>query len=151
MKRPFRVLFVVALSLGLGLAGCTPKTAFRGNAPLPSQLNLVEVGQSTQTDIQRLIGSPSTIGTFDPHIWYYMSQRTEQWAFLDPEVVEHQILVLVFDKNSVLQHIKKYNKEDLQAIAISGEETHTAGHSPGVFQQILGNFGRIKQDTPAPQ
>ena len=41
----------------------------------------IEPGQSAQGDVVQLLGSPSSLATFDDHTWYYVSQRTERHSF----------------------------------------------------------------------
>ena len=124
--------------------GCDPKTAKRGNMPLESQMAQVKLGESSKNDIARLFGSPSTMGTFDDNVWYYMSRHTEQYAFLDPKVVKHQVLVLTFDENAVLTTMKAYDENSLTRIRMEADKTPTAGNKLGVLEQILGNLGRFK-------
>ncbi|WP_259779683.1 outer membrane protein assembly factor BamE [Aestuariispira ectoiniformans] len=135
--------FVAATGLALAVAGCSPKVAIRGNLPLPSQMEQVHVGSSNKAEVQRLLGSPSTVGTFDSQTWYYMSQRKEQWAFFEPEIVDHQVLVLYFDDRGILQQMQHYTKDDLRKIALQERVTPTSGHSLGFIEQLLGNVGRF--------
>lgn len=134
---------ILATGVSIAATGCTPKVAVRGNLPLPSQMEQVKVGSSTKSEVQRLLGSPSTLGTFDAQTWYYMSQRKEQWAFFEPEIVDHQVLVLYFDDVGTLQQMQHYTKEDLREIAIQERVTPTSGHSLGFIEQLLGNVGRF--------
>ena len=134
---------ISAMAVAVLANACSPKIEQRGNMPTPHQMEQVAVGKSTKLEIQKILGSPSTVGTFDAQIWYYMSRRTEQWAFFDPDVVEQQVLVLYFDEKSVLQQMQRYTEEDLRQIALQERETPTAGHSLSVLEQLLGNFGRF--------
>lgn len=142
--RPLKTM-IAATVLAIAVSGCSPKVAIRGNLPLPSQMEQVQVGSSTKSEIQRLMGSPSTIGTFDSQTWYYMSQKTEQWAFFEPEIIDHQVLVLYFDDAGTLQQMHKYTQDDLREIALQERETPTSGHSLGFIEQLLGNVGRFGQ------
>jgi outer membrane protein assembly factor BamE (lipoprotein component of BamABCDE complex) len=90
---------LTGLAALLLLAACEPKTAIRGNLPRESQLQEIRVGQDSKSRVRDILGTPSTIGTFDQDVWYYMSQKTEQWAFFEPEIVDHKILALYFDAN----------------------------------------------------
>lgn len=144
-KARMKRLTVLAAGIGMAaaVAGCSPKVSIRGNLPLPSKLEQVDVGSSSKREVQRLLGSPSTIGTFDSQTWYYMSQRKEQWAFFEPEIVDHKVLVLYFDDQGTLQQMQQYTKDDLREIALQERVTPTSGHSLGLIEQILGNVGRF--------
>ena len=145
---PFSRAIRYGLSVGvvaLALGACEPKVALRGNLPLDSQLEQVEVGRSNKSEVQRLIGSPSTVGTFDDDTWYYMSQRQEQWGFMEPEVTDHKVLVMYFDQNGVLDFMQKYTEDDLREIAYSDRVTPTSGRELSILEQLFGNFNRFRR------
>ena len=135
-------LGVTLVCSALILGACTPKTAVRGNLPRPHQMEELKIGQN-KNEVARILGTPSTVGTFDSNTWYYMSRTTEHWAFFEPEVVDHQVLVLYFDENQVLSNQQLYTKEDLREIALQERETPTSGHELGILEQLLGNFGKF--------
>ena len=132
-----------AIAMALAVSACSPKVAQRGNMPAQFQLDQVKVGTSTMPQVRQALGSPSTIGTFDQQVWYYMSRSTEQWAFFEPTITQQQVLVLYFNDQSVLQNMQRYTEEDLREIALQERTTPTAGHSLGVLEQLLGNFNRF--------
>ncbi len=133
---------LACLVIGLAVAGCTPKTALRGNEPREADLEKLQVGVAKKADVQQILGSPSVLGTFDSNVWYYMSRKTEQWAFFEPDVIEQQVLAVYFDDQDVLQHMQTYDKDDARDIAYSERETPTAGNKLGFFEQIFGNLGK---------
>lgn len=136
--RPIALGLFVAVALG----ACTPKTSLRGNLPREAQLEKLELGVANKNDVATMIGTPSVLGTFDSNVWYYISRTTEQWAFMDQEVVEQQVLAMYFDENGVLQHVERYSEDDARDIASSDRITPTAGKELGFFEQIFGNLGR---------
>ncbi|RVU39626.1 outer membrane protein assembly factor BamE [Hwanghaeella grinnelliae] len=140
--RHARLLASVAV-IALAATACTPKTALRGNLPRPHQIEQLEVGKQRKTQVESIMGSPSVIGTFDDNIWYYMSRRTEQWAFFPEEVVEQKVLALYFSNEGVLQHVETYTEDDAREIATSSRTTPTAGKELGVLEQIFGNVGKF--------
>ncbi|MDF1748001.1 MAG: outer membrane protein assembly factor BamE [Alphaproteobacteria bacterium] len=138
--------FKISASLGvmiLALSACDPKVALRGNDPLESRLEQITVGQSTKRDVVASIGTPSTIGTFDDNVWYYMSQRKETWAFYPPEVTENQVLAFHFDANGTLQNIDTYDKDALTEVKLEEKETPTSGRTMSIMEQLFGNLGRF--------
>ena len=76
--------------------------------------------------------------------WYYISRRTEQWAFLPKEVAIQKIVVLYFDERT-LQRVEEYNEDDIRQVAHVERETPTAGHSMTVLEQLFGNLGRFNK------
>ena len=141
-RRLSTVMLCCAAAVALTLSACAPKTALRGNQPRAYQLEQLEVGQQRKREVARILGSPSVAGTFDDSTWYYISRRTESWAFFGEEVVEQQVLALYFDDAGVLQHMETYTQDDARNIATSDRTTPTAGRELGFFEQIFGNLGR---------
>lgn len=129
---------VAAMMLG----ACEPKSAIRGNLPRPHQLEQIEVGSVDKGQVAEILGSPSSLGTFDSNVWYYISRQTEQWAFMEENVVDQQVLALYFDDAGMLQRMDRYTGEDARDIAYSDRVTPTAGKSMNFFEQMFGNFGR---------
>lgn len=142
------ITVALALTLAAGLAACSMRTANRGNLPTESQLAKIEVGKHTKRYVKKLIGSPSTLATFDSQIWYYIGRRTEQWAFFEEEIIDQQIIAIYFDQKNVIEHIERYDKDDIRLIEMNGRVTPTAGHELGVIEQIIGNFGRFNRNRP---
>ncbi|MCR9219589.1 MAG: outer membrane protein assembly factor BamE [Alphaproteobacteria bacterium] len=144
--RSRRVVKAALLGLGavLFLGACEPKTALRGNLPRESQIEQIRVGQDTKSRVRDILGTPSTIGTFDQDVWYYMSQKTEQWAFLEPEIVDHQVLALYFTPDGVLQNVVTYTQEDLREVEYADRKTPTSGRELTFLEQLFGNVNRFR-------
>ena len=146
--RQLRLLAGAAL-IALTATACTPKTALRGNLPRDYQIEQLEVGKQRKTQVESILGSPSVLGTFDDNVWYYMSRRTEQWAFFEEEVVEQRVMALYFNDAGVLQHVETYSEEDARDIATTNRTTPTAGKELGIFDQIFGNLGKVGGAAPS--
>ncbi|HEV7369497.1 outer membrane protein assembly factor BamE, partial [Arenibaculum sp.] len=93
MAKETRKLLLAAGAM-LALAACSPTVNTRGNLLEADRLAQVQPGTSTQDDVAALLGSPSSVGTFDPNVWYYIGQRTEKTAFFRPDVAERKVVVL---------------------------------------------------------
>jgi outer membrane protein assembly factor BamE (lipoprotein component of BamABCDE complex) len=132
---------MIALVLAGLVLGCETKTAVRGNLPTPSQLQAVKVGESTRSDVVKLLGNPSTRGTFDSQTWYYISRQTEQWAFLSPEVTDQQVVAIYFNDRGKVQHIEHYQLADGRDVQPVDRKTATTGHELGFWEQMFGNLG----------
>lgn len=142
LSAPVKLCGVLAAVL-ITLTACEPKVALRGNEPLVSRMEQIEVGRSTKNDVASLIGTPSTVGTFDNDTWYYMSQRKESWAFYSPEVTEASVIALNFDETGVLQNITKIDESQFTEVSYREQETPTAGRTMSILEQLFGNFGRF--------
>jgi outer membrane protein assembly factor BamE (lipoprotein component of BamABCDE complex) len=132
------------------LASCETIVDQRGFAPTPGSVEKLEVSSQSREDVVRLIGSPSAVSTFNPNVWYYISQKQETWAFLKPVMLDQDVLQLSFNESGRLQAMKKYNLADGRDIDMVSRITPTAGKELTVLEQIMGNVGRFsgpRQDT----
>lgn len=129
------------------LSACAPVINIRGQQPDPDVLAKIEAGTTSQRDVERALGTPSTKGVFRENVWYYMSERTERTAFFAPELLERKIIAVVFDKVGVVEDIVTYTENDKQEIALVARITPTAGNELSIIQQLFGNIGRFAE-TP---
>ena len=149
MRRTVPFVLVGALALPL-LAACETIIDQRGFAPTPGSVEKLDVGSQSREDVIRLIGSPSTVATFNPNVWYYISQKQEYYAFFKPEMIEQNVLQLTFNESGRLQAMKKYDLADGKDIDMVSRITPTAGKELTILEQLLGNVGRFsgpRQDT----
>tara|TARA_B100000459_G_C8565609_1_gene196102 strand:- start:277 stop:738 length:462 start_codon:yes stop_codon:yes gene_type:complete len=144
MRKPL-VIAVIATTVTVAAAGCAPRSANRGNIPAPSQLEKLQVGKHSKEYVRTLLGTPSTVGTFDKEVWYYIGRRTEKWAFFDESVIQQQVVAVYFDPTGTVEHIQKYDKNDSREIDLVEGKTPTSGRELGIFEQIIGNLGRFNR------
>lgn len=127
----------------LGLGACAPRIDTRGNLPDPDTVLEVQPGIHDRDQVATILGSPSTVATFEDDTWYYISRRTEQIAFFEPEVIDQQVLVVKFGQDGLVRDMKIYGVEDGQVIEPVSRTTPTSGRDLTVLQQIFGNLGRF--------
>ncbi len=147
----------LALTLA-GTASCSvvsPIERHHGYLAEKNAFDSVELGKDTKATLTQKLGSPSTKGTFDPNVWYYISHKEERFAFLNPDTVDQDILEVRFDNNGRVTALKRYDVKDGQNIAYVNRETPTRGKELSFWEQMFGNVGRglpggagQKQQTP---
>jgi len=142
MKKRLRTNFYTLIAIPLMLSSCTPVVAQRGNMLEDYQLQDVQTGTHTQSDILRLLGSPTTVSTFDTKVWYYIGQETEKRGILDAEVKNERIVAVTFNEEGVVQDIKEIDSDRLD-IPYARTKTPTHGNDLTFTQQLLGNLGRF--------
>jgi outer membrane protein assembly factor BamE (lipoprotein component of BamABCDE complex) len=134
------------------LAACSPTIQQEGNVPDADQVVQINPGVDDKNRVVQLLGSPSSISTFEDRTWYYISRRTETTAFFDPRVVEQEVLAVVFDSQSIVQDMKVYGLEKGRMVQMVDRITPTYGNDLTFVQQVLGNLGRFnnpnKKSTP---
>jgi outer membrane protein assembly factor BamE (lipoprotein component of BamABCDE complex) len=133
----------------VALAGCSGTIDQRGDLPDPVKLAEIQPGVTTKDGITQLIGSPSSVSTFNDRTWYYISRRTEQVAFFDPTVLDQEVVVVAFDDSGVVHDVARRTLADGRAIEPSERETPAPGHHLTFLEQLLGNVGRFSAPTSA--
>src|SRR5215470_15019925 len=85
--RALATLLVVSAPLG----GCFTQTYQRGYVLADGALDQIPLG-ATQEQVLIVLGTPSTVATVSGEVFYYISQRTEQTAFMPQRVVDQRVI-----------------------------------------------------------
>lgn len=131
---------IAAVSL---LAACSADVAQRGNLPTRGELARIHPGTTTKAEVEKLLGSPSSTGVFDGDSWYYISKRTRQIAFFDPDVLDQEVYVIRFDKQGVVSGVDHRTLKNGRAVAMAPGATPAPGRHLTFFEQIIGNIGKF--------
>jgi outer membrane protein assembly factor BamE (lipoprotein component of BamABCDE complex) len=137
--------FLVVGFLALMLAACAPRVEINGNRPHADLLDKIEPGLQRQSDVAELLGSPSSVSTFQGDVWYYISERREKVAFFQPTLLDRRIVAIRFDDKRVVQGMVVYTEDNAKNIQIVDRKTPTAGKELNIFQQFLSNLGRFNK------
>lgn len=125
------------------LAGCAETVHTRGNLPDPTVVASIEPGKHTRAQITKLLGTPSTIATFEREIWFYIGGRVKSQSFFAPEVLERKVLTIQFDKRGVVKAVDNFDATKIEKIELVQRETPTKGKDLTLLQQLIGNVGRF--------
>jgi outer membrane protein assembly factor BamE (lipoprotein component of BamABCDE complex) len=138
-----RAVAPLAALAALGLAACAPNISTHGHRLDTAALAQIEPGQSSQGDVVQLLGSPSSLATFDDRTWYYVSQRIERRTFYFNTVVAQDVVAIEFDDQGTVNRIDRHDLNGAREIDVVDRETPTAGNELTVLEQFLGNIGRF--------
>lgn len=139
-------LVLATLLFGIGVSACTPRAGTHGDPLVRDRVNSIVPGVHTRDDVAAILGSPSTNSPFDGEKWYYISSRTETFAFLPREEFDRQVVVIAFDESGRVRSVEKFGQERGQDVAIVRRETPTAGNDLNLVQEFLGNIGRFNKN-----
>ena len=137
---------LLGLSL-VALAACSPPVETRGNPPDPAILGEVTPGQTTKDQVEALLGTPSSVAPFSKNTWYYIGQKTERFAFFDPEVLDQQVVAVVFDEKGTVTEIRRFSQKDGQSVEVVDRETPTRGKELTFARALLGTLGILGRDS----
>ena len=100
------------------------------------QLEQVPIGASKE-QVDFVLGTPSTTGNFGNEVYYYISQKTQQTAFMRPRVIDRRILAVYFDQNQSVTRIADYGMQDGRVFDFIGRTTPTTGEEVTFLSQVL--------------
>jgi outer membrane protein assembly factor BamE (lipoprotein component of BamABCDE complex) len=144
MFRHYRSL-VVALAAATVLSACVPTIDQRGNLPEPDRLAEIHPGSTTKEQVVKILGTPSSTGVFNDSSWYYISRKTEQVAFFEPDVVDQQVFIVNFDDKGVVKSVNHRTLADGRSIQPAPGATPAPGRELTFLEQIIGNVGRFSK------
>ena len=148
------VLAAAAAAVLIGTAACTPITSYAGFQAVDAKPADLKVGEDTKSTVLAKLGSPSATSTFDPNLWYYVTQVSERIAFYNPRVASREVVAVAFRKeDEQVTDVKRYGLTDGKIIAFNNRETPTRGREMTVLEQLLGNVSRgtmLPQDELGP-
>lgn len=136
---------ILVAATALLLAACAPRVDTHGFMPNAELIEQVEPGAVSKLDVADILGSPSTIATFDQDTWYYITQKTQNFAFFKPEIVDQQVLVINFDEEDMVASVNRYTIEDGLIVDPVSRKTPTVGKELTFLQQLFGNIGRFSK------
>src|SRR4029079_11874441 len=136
MRRTVPLVLVCTVT-SLILGACETVIDHRGFSPTPGSVEKLGTGTQSREDVIRLVGTPSAVATFNPNVWYYISQQQETFAFLKPSIVEQHVLQLNFHDAGRLTSLKSYDLKDGQDIDMVSRVTPTAGKELTILEQLL--------------
>ena len=135
------VLVLGIVFLSSGLSACVETRENQGYVLENHHLDRVQEGMSKE-QVLGVLGSPTLTSNYGQEKWVYLGQRTTRVAFSRPDVIDQEVLELVFE-NDVVSDLQRRGLEDARDIAVSKEITPTEGNEITVLEQLLGNLGRF--------
>lgn len=133
-----------ALGLAFTAVGaCTTIKDQNGYIQDEEMISYVSPGVDNKESVATMLGRPSLTSTFDDNTWYYVTQLTQQIAFLTPEAIAHQVMAVSFDEKGNVAELNYYDKSDIVDVSLSGDATPTRGRELGFLEQLFGNIGQV--------
>ncbi len=135
---------MLALVVG-AVVGCGATVDQRGNLPEADKLAEIQPGTTTREQVVKILGTPSSTSVFDDKRWFYISRKTKQFAFLNPDVLDQQVYIVRFDGNGVVASVDRKDLADGRDIEPVPGATPAPGRELTFIEQVLGNMGRFNK------
>ena len=124
-----KLLYIILFSIIVTNCSFRPVVKHHGVPFLEKkQANLI-VNKSNKNEIKEILGHPSTTSKFDNDIWIYIERKQTQSKFKNlgrMKIYENNVLVLEIDNFGLLKKKDFYNKNDMNEIKLSKNETGKA-------------------------
>jgi outer membrane protein assembly factor BamE (lipoprotein component of BamABCDE complex) len=140
-----RLAFATCALVAVGslTAACTPAVSYQGYQAIEARPADVKVGADTKNSVRAKLGTPSSVSTFDPNTWFYISQITQREAFYKPRTIRRDVVAISFNKDDeTVAKVDSLSLKDGRVIAFNGRETPTRGRQLSILEQLLGNLGQ---------
>ena len=141
---------IAAFLIAGALGACTPRITTHGYVPDPEALARIKPGVHNELEVAQFLGTPSTTVLFGEPTWLYITERTEAYAFLEPEVVDQRVVAIAFNDTGIVTEVDEYILEDGMLIDPVTRTTPTYGKQLGLLEQLVGNIGRFAGEEKAP-
>ncbi len=136
---------VAGVTLSLAIA-CTPIYRDHGYVPLEEDLTAVQVGKDTRQSVLDKLGEPSTGGLLEGGDYFYVRSKMRTIGPRRPEVIERQVVAIVFDKRDRVANVERYGLQDGNIVPLSRRVTSSSTANKGFLRQLLGNLGRLSAE-----
>ncbi|MFP4359860.1 MAG: outer membrane protein assembly factor BamE [Alphaproteobacteria bacterium] len=140
----------VTLGLALLMGACSTNVETHGHRLDEDRVAEIRPGGSSRGDVSSLLGTPSTLASFDDRTWYYVGRRVEEQNFFNRDLAAQDVVRVRFDEFGIVQEVDRFELADARAVQPVRDATPTGGNELNVVQQFIGNIGRFNAgDAPA--
>ncbi len=133
----------VVVALGALSVGCSPTVINHGHRLDAARLEAIRPGITSREEVRRLLGSPSTKGTLEEDVWYYVTQRKERANFYNEKLVEQEVVAIRFDARGLVRSVERNGLESARAVEPVADKTPTRGNELTLLEQVVSNIGRF--------
>jgi outer membrane protein assembly factor BamE (lipoprotein component of BamABCDE complex) len=136
-KKRLSTSLLAAAGLALLLAGCSPRLDHRGYMPKPGAFDQISNGM-TKMEVEGIMGTPSTTASvkFKGDSYYYITQITEQKAFLTTET-DRTVIAIRFNDADKVKSYAQYGLQDGRIVDINGGTTPVYGEDTSIISALL--------------
>ena len=134
---------IALIAAALVTSGCSRVKAQQGYLIDETLFTSILPGVDNRESVSRTLGRPTFAAQFDNRSWYYVSRLTGQYAFVAPQTLQQQILIINFDSDGNVSRVERRGMEKIARINPEGDKTATLGKSESFFEELFGNVGQV--------
>ena len=133
-------IFIIIIILFLSSCSFNKVVKHHGVHYLENKQKNIVVFSNNFNDIRSLLGPPSTKNSFDNDIWIYIERKTtvSQVRTLGKrKILINNVLVLEFDNRGLLVKKEFFNKDQMNNIKISQNETEVLSKKDTFIRSVI--------------
>ena len=133
-------LIIIIIILFLSSCSLNKVVKHHGVHFLDKKQKNIEVFSNNVNDVRSLLGPPSTKNSFDNDIWIYIERKTtvsQIRTFGKRKLLINNVLILEFDNRGLLVKKNFYNKNQMNKIKISKNETDVLSKKDTFIRSVI--------------
>tara|TARA_B100000579_G_scaffold431557_1_gene446799 strand:- start:1106 stop:1570 length:465 start_codon:yes stop_codon:yes gene_type:complete len=140
MKKTLILLFIITI-----LNNCTTNKVVKhhGVHYLEKKQTKLKISETNKNDAIVILGPPSTKNIFENDIWIYIERKTtvsELKTFGKKKLMLNNVLVLEFDNRGLLVKKEFYDKNQMNDLKVSENNTDVVGKDKDLIDTMLRNM-----------
>lgn len=104
---------------------------------------MVVPGQTSQLELEGMIGRPTSMGLLEGSGWYYVGSRWRHYGLRRPQEIDRQVVAINFAPDGTVANVERFGLEDGRVVVLSRRVTESGVTSISLIRQLLGNLGNF--------
>ncbi len=135
-------MFFSMLAGVLLLSACSNEYFVQTEGNMPSKDDIMAIKRGMgQSEVRKLMGSPSVVSSLDHRTWIYMNSTMERMAFFEPKELDRNVVAIEFDHDGKVQKVVQLTQENGKTITVSSDETPVMGNEQTFMEKYFGGVG----------
>lgn len=149
-RTPGRLVTRLLLAGLVAFAGtaCSRTTNNQGYIIDPELIASVQPGVDNKQSVEKTLGRPTMVATWDDNSWYYISRLTKQMAYLRPSTADQTMLIVHFTPDGTVREVERRGVDQVVDIRPNRDRTETMGRESGILADLFGNIGQVGAGGP---
>ena len=145
-----KLFLVILISTFISSCSLNKVIKHHGVLSLDKKQKQLIISQTNRNDLIKLLGPPSTIGTFDKDIWIYIERTTSSTRVLSlgkKKLLTNNVLIVKINNKGLLDSKFFINKEKMQKLEFSNDFTKMSRSERSFIYEFLRSL-RLKINDP---
>lgn len=127
--------------------GCSEITTTHGYVPTEEQIERIEIGASSTTDVLTTIGTPVVTDELYNKTWIYTDIVFTRRGIQAAEIEDQAIVAITFSDDDTVSRIDRFTLAEARSIALNADTTEIHEGRLSIFDQFMRAFGRVDPQT----